>query len=143
MILGGYRNATVKMISAGTLLQLTKADFDELIKGELLSEIDAKEARNLVKDGRAHWIDCRYDMEYDESHIPAAQLIPLDQIREDADSPDKSKTYIVYCRSGRRSECATFLLRERGFDAFSMKGGIRDWPFELEGEGVQSGGLIS
>jgi len=28
------------------------------------------------------------------------------------------------------------LLRERGFDVRSMKGGIRDWPFEPEGEGI-------
>jgi rhodanese-related sulfurtransferase len=49
---------------------------------------------------------------------------------------DKGKMYIVYCHGGCRSGCATFLLRERGFDVRSMKNGIRDWPFELEVEGI-------
>ena len=136
LILNGYRNATIKMISAGSLLFLSKADFDELIKGELMSEIDAEQAKVLLQEGQASLIDCRYDMEYEESHIPGSLLIPLDRIREGAIALDKSKMYVVYCRSGRRSACATFLLRERGFNAFSMTGGVRDWPYELECETV-------
>jgi hypothetical protein len=30
--------------------------------------------------------------------------------------------------------CAAYLLRERGIKAYSLKGGVRDWPYALEGD---------
>lgn len=38
---------------------------------------------------------------------------------------DPGRPYIVYCRSGRRSAAAAFLLHERGFKANSLTGGVR------------------
>ncbi|MCX8113215.1 MAG: rhodanese-like domain-containing protein [Bacteroidia bacterium] len=38
---------------------------------------------------------------------------------------DKSKTYIVFCASGGRSQAAAGLMRSKGFEAFNA-GGIGD-----------------
>jgi rhodanese-related sulfurtransferase len=34
--------------------------------------------------------------------------------------------YIVYCDTGRRSSAAAFLLNERGFQTFVLKGGTEE-----------------
>ena len=75
-------------------------------------------------------------MEYEESRIPGAPLIPLDRLRWGVHQLDPEATYIVYCRSGRRSKAGAFLLRERNIKALSMIGGIRDWPYEVDASPV-------
>jgi CRP-like cAMP-binding protein len=133
LLLGGFRNATVIMTTPGKLLALEKQDFDELVKVDPVAEIGAAEARQMVDAGAAQWLDCRYEIEYEDSHIPGARLTPLDRIREECAALDRNRTYVVYCRSGRRSVCAAYLLRERGIHALSLQGGISDWPYALEG----------
>lgn len=128
----GYRNATVTMITPGRLLVLDKSDFDKLIRPTFVEEVSAEQAMEIIKSGNATWIDCRYDMEYEESHIPGARLLPLDTIRSQVHTLDPDGTYVVYCRSGRRSRAAAFILRERNIKAMSMTGGIKAWPFEVE-----------
>ena len=132
----GMRNATVKMITSGKLLELKKGDFDELVQPGLVEEISPQEALDRVNNGEAEWLDCRYDMEYEDSRLPGAPLIPLDQLREQTGKLDPNTRYVVYCRSGRRSKAAAFILRERNFQAVSLTGGIRDWPFEVDAKPV-------
>jgi CRP-like cAMP-binding protein len=133
LIMGGFRNATVTMTSAGTLLALDGAAFNETVRRALVEEVEPASARELAASGGC-WIDCRYDMEFEESRIPGAQNLPLDELRERAGTLDPSRRYLVYCRSGRRSAVAAFLLRERGFAVCSLKGGIVEWPYEVEGD---------
>lgn len=133
LLLEGNRTATVKMISPGRLLALSKTDFDQLLKPAMVEMIDAEQAYGLLRRGAAKLLDCRYAEEYEESRIPGAHLVPLDKLRrEGVFSIDPEPTYIVYCRSGRRSKAAGFLLRERGIRALSLNGGIRDWPYEVD-----------
>lgn len=132
LLLEGSRTATVKMISPGRLLVLGKPDFDQLLKPGMVAEVDAAAARDLLERGAAKLIDCRYPAEYEEGRIPGAQLVPLDRLRrEGVFTVDPQARYIVYCRSGRRSRAAVFLLRERGVEAVSLTGGIVDWPYEV------------
>ena len=136
LLVDGFRNASVIMREAGQAWALDKRDFDTLIRPELVEGIYAQTARDLVTCGRAQWLDCRYEMEHAERRIPGALLLPLDRLRADIDLLDRTQTYIVYCRSGRRSICAAYLLRERGFKAYSLSGGIQSWPYETEGDGA-------
>jgi rhodanese-related sulfurtransferase len=71
-------------------------------------------------------------MEFEESRIPGAKLVPLDRLRQDVTTIDPDFAYIVYCRSGRRSKAAAFLMKERGIKAFSLAGGIKEWPYSVE-----------
>lgn len=85
----------------------------------------------LARDSSAVLIDVRTPEEWmgESGHLRNALLIPL------ADLPDRlaeleqyrSRPIIVYCRSGNRSGKAARLLMERGFDAFNVSGGIRQW----------------
>lgn len=132
VILDGFRNASVKMVTKGMLLVLDEKTFKSVISANHVMEVSAQAARQKVDAKEAQWLDCRYEMEYDEGRIAGAKLVELDKIREACASLDKSQNYIVYCRSGRRSACAAFLLRERGINAVSLEGGLRDWPFAIE-----------
>jgi CRP-like cAMP-binding protein len=132
LLLGGFRNATVTFYTPGRLWILSKEDFDALLRPLLVEEVDAAKAHALAQRGESFWLDCRYDVEFEEAHIPGAIHAPLDRIRELAHGLDKTVSYTVYCRSGRRSACAAYLLRGLGFRAASLTGGIRDWPYALE-----------
>lgn len=131
LLIAGSRNATVRMRSAGRVRVLFKNDFYLLLRHELVNKIHAKDALALVTSGDAYWLDCRYEMEFSETHIPSAIHLPLDQIRNCADKLDSSKTYIAYCRSGKRSDAAAYLLRERGINTYSLRGGIVDFPYAI------------
>jgi CRP-like cAMP-binding protein len=132
LLQNAYRNATITMKTPGKLLVLDKVDFDELLKPGLVEEVSAERAQEMVDNGEAKWLDCRYDMEYEESRIPGAPLVSLDRIRWDVHNIDPEDTYVVYCRSGRRSKAGAFLLRERNIKAVSMIGGIKSWPYEID-----------
>jgi rhodanese-related sulfurtransferase len=133
LLKGEPRNATVRMTKAGRLLKIGRADFDRLLKSELLREIAPEEAHRHLEQKRAALIDCRFEEEWELWRIKNARLIPLEEIRERARGLDKAREYIVYCRTGRRSRAAAFLLRQAGVNAHSLKGGIAAWPYELEG----------
>ncbi len=72
-------------------------------------------------------LDVRLNEEFDEGHIPGALLIPLSQLRKRAAEIDSAARYVAYCRSGRRSSVAAFLLSQLGFDVVSMAGGVLAW----------------
>ena len=84
----------------------------------------------------ASLIDCRFEEEWELWRLKNARLIPLEEIRERSRGLDKKREYIVYCRTGRRSRAAAFLMRQAGLNAVSLKGGIAEWPYELEGSAL-------
>lgn len=131
LLTGAARNATVVASQSGRFWRLSKEDFDASLRAALVAEVPAEDAARLVAEGKARWLDCRNEEEYSEAHIPGAQLLPLDRLRDDAACLDPRQTYVVYCRSGLRSGCAAFLLRERGLRVLSLAGGLCGWPYAL------------
>lgn len=123
LVSGNKRNANVIMLTNGTLMRLAKDDFQKLLREPILKKVDIDEAEALIKSG-AIWLDVRLESEYRNSHIPGSINIPLYLLRFKAETLDKSKQYIVYCDTGRRSASASFLLSERGFDALLLEGGM-------------------
>lgn len=132
LLVDGFRNATVTMTVRGRLWVLGKADFDALVKPQIVAQVEAARAYAMVNRKEARWLDCRYDIEFEESHLAGALHLPLDRLRELAHTLDRQTPYIVYCRSGRRSTCAAYLLRERGYRTYSLTGGICEWPYAVE-----------
>jgi len=118
------RNATVTMKTDGELLRLNKKDFVELLKAPLINQISRAQADEKVKAG-AIWADVRLPTEYGYDHIKEAINLPLNEIRNLASTLDKSKVYILYCQTGRRSSAAAFILAELGFIATVLDGGTR------------------
>ncbi len=122
------RNATVTMIGDGILLRLAKKDFVELLREPLLNWVMQQEAVAKVKSGKAKWLDVRHAKEYQHARVPGALLCPLHELRNRAGGLDQNLEYICYCKTGRRSSAAAFLLSQRGFKAFVLKGGLQTLP---------------
>lgn len=117
------RNATIIMNNDGTLMRLAKDDFIELLKTPILNTVNFIEAENMVKDG-AIWLDVRLTSEHQNKNIPNSINIPLYLLRLNANKLSDSSKYIVYCDTGSRSASATFILKERGIDAYLLEGGL-------------------
>lgn len=127
LVTGGTRNATVRMIEAGELLALNRTDFLALMSQPMINEAPPDVAQSMLNAG---WqaVDVRYAEEFEDSHIPNALLLPLSDLRRLADDrlqPDRS--YVLVCRSGKRSAVAALLLSQRGYRVVSMQGGMNAW----------------
>jgi len=126
---------TIRLTSSARLLRLPRDDFQSLLARPMLREVDAHVANTMRARGYP-LLDVRMEDEHEEIRIPGSLLIPLSQLRKRARELDQGKEYVVYCRSGRRSSVATFMLGEMGFRVVNMLGGIKDWPFDVEGDEV-------
>jgi len=120
------RNATVTMKTSGQLLRLNKVDFIELLKAPIVNSISKLDAEEKVLNQGAVWIDVRFASEYKHEHIAGAINAPLHELRSFAANLDKTKHYIVYCQTGRRSSAAAFILAQCGLQAEVLDGGTRN-----------------
>ncbi|WP_223648895.1 rhodanese-like domain-containing protein [Hymenobacter psoromatis] len=72
-------------------------------------------------------IDVREPWEFEESHIPGAQNIPLGSLPTKLDDLEehKDQEVIVHCKSGARSSAAKAFLTQQGFtNVRNLEGGI-------------------
>lgn len=89
--------------------------------------IDAATLDSLRANPDVFIVDVREDSEFTAGHIPEATLIPLGQLANRLNEIPKDKTVVAVCRSGNRSGQATEILRQAGFDAHNMQGGMISW----------------
>ena len=123
LISDSKRNATVTMLTEGSLMRLGKEDFNSLLNEPLLNWVDYDEARKLVAGG-AVWFDVRLPTEHKAKHIKGSINIPLIFLRMKANSLDASKKYVIYCDTGRRSSAASFLLNEKDIESYVLRDGV-------------------
>ncbi len=95
--------------------------------------IESKDAVNLVDNSEYYFLDVRTMREHADGAIPNTDCIPLQELSQRIGELDdyRDKKVIVYCRSGNRSGKATKILKENGFDAINLIGGIKSWEGEV------------
>ncbi|KAB1063792.1 rhodanese-like domain-containing protein [Salibacter halophilus] len=79
-------------------------------------------------------IDVRTPGEFESGHIPNAVNLNLQDpaFQSELQKLDKSKKYLVYCRSGARSFNACNIMTNSGFDdVTNLQGGIVSWRGEV------------
>jgi rhodanese-related sulfurtransferase len=118
------RNATVVSLGEGVLLRLDRLHFNELLREPLLRRLGFEDAAARVRAG-ALWLDVRYPSEYQYDKLPGAINVPLAEVRNMFAVLDRSKEYVAYCQSGRRSAAAAFLFAQRGFKVWVLEGGLK------------------
>ena len=84
-------------------------------------------------------LDVREPLEWQHGHIDGAVHIPLTQIPDRAAELPVDQQLLVVCKVGGRSSQATAFLREEGFEAINLAGGMIDWveagrPMVAEGD---------
>lgn len=72
------------------------------------------------------YVDLREPYTFQCGSLPGAVNIPLDQLSRLYDLPP-DRRICVFCQAGVISEDIAELLREAGYDAFSLEGGFRRW----------------
>jgi CRP-like cAMP-binding protein len=123
LIAEAKRNATVTMLTDGTLMRLGKQDFQTLLNEPLLQWVNYDQAKQIVAGG-GKWLDVRLPSEFQNFRIEDALNIPLYFIRLKLNAIAKDIPYVLCCDTGRRSSAAAYILSERGFEAYVLKGGL-------------------
>ncbi|MDD5303139.1 MAG: rhodanese-like domain-containing protein [Elusimicrobia bacterium] len=100
------------------------APVPEISVQELKAKIDRKETFVLL--------DVREPKEYAIARIAGSTLIPLGSLPDRLGEIDKNAKLIVHCKSGGRSAKAVRLLREKGYDAVNVAGGIDAWSVSID-----------
>lgn len=103
------------------------------VSSENFQKITPQQARELISENKNNpnfiVIDFRTLNEFSTGHLQNAVCVDFnsDNFREDLDKLDKSKVYLIYCRSGYRSALALEMMQEMGFVKIYDLGGITDW----------------
>jgi rhodanese-related sulfurtransferase len=105
-------------------------------------EVDVDELQAALDDGSVTLVDVREQYEWDEGRIPGAVHIAMGDLGARLGELDRDATIVVNCRVGGRSGMAAQALREAGYDAWSLRGGILAW--DRAGEPlVPEGGTVA
>lgn len=105
------------------------------VKGVMINmrEISPKEVEQMLSDGAdINIIDVREAEEVAEGKIPGAVNIPLGLIEFRKQDLDRSKEYVLVCRSGGRSGRAAEYLEGQGYQVVNMTGGMLAWEGKTE-----------
>ena len=77
-------------------------------------------------------IDVRTSEEFAKGHIEKSSNIEWEIISSIIDEVKKDQKIYLYCRSGRRSQNATDILTDLGYEDVTNLGGIKDAAIFLE-----------
>jgi rhodanese-related sulfurtransferase len=102
------------------------------------SDYTPRQVAELLERNSVQLIDVREPREFEGGRIAGARLLPLDELAAQAETIDRGRQVVFYCRSGARSAMATQAFRGAGFDAHNMAGGLLGWdaaglPLEPDG----------
>jgi rhodanese-related sulfurtransferase len=75
----------------------------------------------------AQLIDVREGYEHEVGHIPGSRNIEVTELTAAAESLDRDKPVVFYCRSGDRSSMPAEAYKASGWDAYSIEGGLAAW----------------
>lgn len=92
--------------------------------------VDAAQFAELKNKTNHVVLDVRSPGELAEGSVPGHKMINFfdSQFKANVAKLDKSKTYLVYCRSGNRSAQACTVMADLGFTSiYNLKGGIGAW----------------
>src|SRR2546425_13285412 len=91
--------------------------------------IDVTQLRQRLKAEPAPFLlDVREPWEYQEGHVPGAQLIPLGELELRVNEVPRDRPILAICHSGQRSLAAAGYLQHPGYTAVSnADGGTAPW----------------
>jgi len=93
---------------------------------QTIQELQNK-VRNLAQDEVL--LDVRTEAEFQQGYIAGAINFDISNptVMQDIPKLDSTKTYIVYCRSGGRSQLASMIMNQKGIKAINSNVGIIHW----------------
>ncbi|MBU8866592.1 rhodanese-like domain-containing protein [Paenarthrobacter aromaticivorans] len=88
--------------------------------------VSVAQAKELLTAG-ATLLDVRSTQEWRTGRAQQAKHIPLDRLQTNTSGIQKTGPVIAICASGVRSASAARLLADKGYDAYSVRGGMAAW----------------
>ena len=119
----GFVLVTV-LIFAGNNNIISKKKGDEKI---ISNNISAEEMKKIISEKQVIILDVRTLEEFKEGHIEKAINIDFysENFENNLNKLDKTKKYIIYCRSGNRSGTALKIMEDLKFmEVYNVLGGI-------------------
>ncbi len=91
--------------------------------------IDVTQLRQRLNAEPAPFLlDVREPWEYQEGHVPGAQLIPLGELEQRVNEVPRDRPVLAICHSGQRSLAAAGYLQQLGYTSVSnVDGGTAAW----------------
>lgn len=104
------------------------------VEDQPIKSLTPLEAFKLIKengkDPNFTILDVRTQWEFSEEHIEGAENLDFTDptFSEILKKLDEEKKYLIYCKSGRRSEKVFEIMKELGFtQVYTIKGGFEGW----------------
>jgi rhodanese-related sulfurtransferase len=94
------------------------------------TNLSADEFEKAIAQKNIQLLDVRTSGEYQSGHLSNALLADWNnetEFKTRTQALDKNKPVYTYCLSGARSNAATQWLRQNGFTAYNLSGGISAW----------------
>ncbi len=96
----------------------------------MFSNIDVATFQEKMTEEGVVILDVRTAVEKEEGDVPGSVLIDFmdPEFYSAIEDLDKSKTYLIFCRSGNRSQRACMAMGDEGFEKlYNLEGGIMAW----------------
>lgn len=101
----------------------------------MIESVNFKQAKALLeREPETVLLDVREEEEYISGHAQGAELLPVGAIDERSAAehiPSFDTPLLVYCRTGRRSRRAAYLLTELGYRRIYDLGSLTGWPYGI------------
>jgi adenylyltransferase/sulfurtransferase len=97
-------------------------------KAEMKDAMTVDELHQWRESGQPHMLlDVREPFEHASTRIEGSVLIPMGSVMQQLELLPRDRPIVVQCQSGARSARVTAALRQKGYDAVNLAGGIQAW----------------
>ncbi len=116
------RNATITMLTNGTLMRLGKEDFRQLLQEPACEYVTMDEIKEVIQSGeqKIRLLDVRHPKEFQQGSMKGAINVPLPVLRQNIPRLKSDAAYVL-TTTGRRGELGAFLLNQAGLDAYVLQ----------------------
>ncbi len=122
------RNATCRAMEETTVYALDKVDFAQILQTAFIDDIFVEDISTEDYLDKYVVIDARMPKDYEAEHIKGAINIPMEVLRRKYNELERAKDYVTYCSiNDSRGMTAAFLLKNHGFNAKCLRGGMSSW----------------
>ncbi|WP_080846273.1 ArsR/SmtB family transcription factor [Cytobacillus gottheilii] len=120
---------SLRTLSENQLVEVQKIKQEFMNSNLDVNGVSLEELKEKMESGEAILIDVRPKEEFNESHIPGAVSIPIEELNEKLASLPKNCEVVAYCRG---CYClmaveAVQLLNSHGYNAFRLDKDVNEW----------------
>ena len=119
----------LRELAGARLAEVESLVTDYLTRKDDMEPVAAAELMARINDGLVTVLDVRPEAEYAQGHLPSAVNIPLSELEKRLAHLPQEREIIAYCRGPWcvLSFDAVACLRNRGFRARRLEGGLPEW----------------